>query len=91
MGMCTRDIAKVLTGVALNEVVGHWWLGTIGTRFLPLDFGWFTFTREANWVAMGAWPLVAAACAWLAWRRVEPQASVRAVVAARAASATTGS
>ena len=64
-----RDVAKVLTGVAASETIGHWWLGTFGTRFLPLDLGWFTFTREVNWVAMGVWPLALAVCVWVGWWR----------------------
>lgn len=69
MSACIRDIAKIMTGVAVSETIGHWWLGLVGTRFLPLDMGWFTFTREANWVAMGGWPLLLAACVWIGWRR----------------------
>jgi len=73
MAFCIRDVAKVVAGVAANETIGHWWLGTVGTRFLPIDFGWFSFTREANWFAMGAWPLVLGVCVWVGWLRREAE------------------
>jgi hypothetical protein len=77
----TREVAKFLAGYAAAETIGHWWMGTWGRRLLPMDLGWFTFTRGVNTFAMTFWPLVLAGLVYLGWYR----RPVPAVVAGRAA------
>ena len=70
---CTkgRMAAMFLAGVAANETVGHWWLGTFGKDLLPVKVGPWSIGAEANSVLMIAWPLVLVALAWYAWFRKE--------------------
>jgi len=62
-----RDIAKVAAGFAANETIGHWWVGLWGQNLLPMDIGWFTFTKEMNEIAMIIWPIVLVALIIYAW------------------------
>lgn len=62
-----KEIAKVGTGFAASETLGHWWIGMSGTKLLPIDMGWFTFTREINQIVMIIWPMIAIALAIYAW------------------------
>ena len=62
-----KEIAKAATGFAACETIGHWWIGLSGDRFLPIDLGWFTFTREMNQIVMIAWPLILVALIVYAW------------------------
>ena len=64
-----RDIAKVAVGYAAAETIGHWWVGIWGQHLLPMDIGWFTFTKEMNQVVMIIWPLALLALIALAWGR----------------------
>ena len=66
-----KQFAMVLTGVAADETVGHWWLGTFGRDLLPLNMGPWTVTTEANMAFMVAWPAVLAFVVWYAWFRKE--------------------
>lgn len=66
-----RQVAMVLTGVAADETVGHWWLGIWGRDLLPVRIGPWSVTSEANMVFMVAWPLLLAALVWYAWFRKE--------------------
>ena len=62
-----KEIAKAAAGFAASETIGHWWMGLAGDKFLPLDLGWFTFTREMNHIVMIAWPLILVALVIYAW------------------------
>jgi len=76
MSSVTREIAKVLTGYAGAETVGHWWMGIWGRHLLPIDMGWFTFTPALNTFAMIVWPLVLVALVYVAWFRKRETAFV---------------
>lgn len=62
-----REIAKFASGVAAHETLGHWWLGTFGSQWLPIKLSWFTFTQEMNYAVMAAWPVVLAGLVYFAW------------------------
>jgi hypothetical protein len=62
-----RELAKVAAGFAASETLGHWWIGIWGAKLLPMDLGWFTFTREMNQIVMIVWPLVLLALIIYAW------------------------
>lgn len=62
-----KEIAKVGIGFAASETLGHWWIGTFGRELLPLDLGWFTFTKEINQIVMIIWPMILIALAIYAW------------------------
>ena len=66
-----RQAAMVLAGLAADETVGHWWLGTLGKDMLPVRVGPWSITAEANMVFMIGWPLALAFLAWYAWFRKE--------------------
>lgn len=74
----TRDILLVLVGMATNETLGHWWLGTMGRDALPLKVGerW-TVTPEINLALMILWPMLLAVLVWLAWFRKAPGPAAR--------------
>jgi hypothetical protein len=67
MSRVNQEIAKFLAGYAGAETIGHWWMGIWGRQLLPIDMGWFTFTRDLNTLAMAAWPVVLAALVYFAW------------------------
>jgi hypothetical protein len=54
-----QQAAMFLAGIAANETLGHWWLGTLGRDMLPMKFGQFTVT-----VVLGG-------LVWFAWVRKE--------------------
>jgi hypothetical protein len=70
MQLRVREVAKLCSGIAFHETLGHWWLGIWGQHMLPWTFGWFTFTSTINTVAMVLWPIVFLALVWFAWLRV---------------------
>lgn len=74
----TRDLLLVLVGMAVDETLGHWWLGTMARDLLPLKIGerW-TVTPEFNLALMILWPVVLAALSWLVWFRRAPEATPR--------------
>lgn len=76
MRRSSRDLLLVLVGMAANETLGHWWLGTMGRDVLPLKIGerW-TVTPELNLTLMVLWPVVLSILVWLAWFRRAPVAS----------------
>ena len=76
----TRDLLLVLVGIAANETLGHWWLGTVGRDVLPLRIGdrW-TVTPEFNLALMILWPVILGILVWAAWFRKVPEPSARTV------------
>lgn len=72
MKIAWKEIAKAASGLAAGETLGHWWVGLFGGNLLPLDMGWFTFTRELNLICMVAWPVVFAALVIYAWGHRKP-------------------
>jgi len=71
MARIGRDIAKVLTGLALHETLGHWWLGIWGGHLLPLKIMGIEFTQTFNTYCMIAWPIVLMVLVYFAWLRQE--------------------
>jgi hypothetical protein len=73
-----RDLLLVLVGMAANETLGHWWLGTIARDVLPIRIGdrW-TITPEFNLALMIIWPVILSALVWFAWFKRTPEASPR--------------
>jgi len=69
MKLPLREVAKFLSGIAFQEMLGHWWLGIWGQHMLPWKFGGFTFTSTLNTFAMVIWPIVFAALVWYGWMR----------------------
>ena len=66
-----QQAAMFLAGVAANETLGHWWLGTLGREKLPVTLGPVTVTEQANMAFMIAWPVVLGGLVWFAWVRKE--------------------
>ena len=66
-----QQAAMFLAGVAANETLGHWWLGTLGREKLPVTIGPVTVTEQANIAFMIGWPVFLAFLAWYAWFRKE--------------------
>ena len=62
-----REIAKFAAGIAANESLGHWWLGTLGREHLPIRLSLMTLGENVNYIAMVAWPIVLAALVYYAW------------------------
>ena len=73
MANCTngRHAAMFLAGIAADQTVGHWWIGTLGRDLLPMQIGPLNFTPSLNNLLMAAWPVVLAALVWYAWFRKE--------------------
>lgn len=67
----SRQAAMVLAGLAADEAVGHWWLGTLGKDMLPVKVGPWSVTAEANTLFMIGWPVMLAFLVWFAWFRKE--------------------
>ena len=66
-----QQAAMFLAGIAANETLGHWWLGTLGRDMLPMKLGQWTVTEQANVAFMIAWPMVLGGLVWFAWVRKE--------------------
>jgi hypothetical protein len=64
-----RQAAMVLFGVAADETLGHWWLGTMGKDMLPMKVGPWSITSEVNVGFMIGWPIALAFLGWFAWYR----------------------
>jgi hypothetical protein len=52
----SRQAAMFLAGVAADETLGHWWLGTLGRDALPMKVGPWSITSDVNVGFMIAWP-----------------------------------
>ena len=65
-GMKARLAAMFLAGIAADETVGHWWLGTFGRDMLPMQFGGLTVTSTLNTAMMVIWPVVLVLSLWFA-------------------------
>ena len=70
-GMNGRHAAMFLAGIAADETLGHWWLGTLGKDMLPMKVGPWSITTDVNVGFMIAWPVALAALVWYAWFRKE--------------------
>jgi hypothetical protein len=66
-----RHAAMFLAGIAADESLGHWWLGTLGKDMLPMKVGPWSITADVNVGFMIAWPVVFAILVWYAWFRKE--------------------
>ncbi|MFZ9882075.1 MAG: hypothetical protein ACO3QC_11805, partial [Phycisphaerales bacterium] len=62
-------------GIAADETVGHWWLGTFGKDMLPMNVGPLTVTAPVNVGFMVIWPMALAFLVWFAWFRKEGHAA----------------
>jgi hypothetical protein len=67
----SQHAAIFLAGIATQETIGHWWLGTFGRDMLPMRIGPWTVTEQANIAFMIGWPVILAFLAWYAWFRKE--------------------
>jgi hypothetical protein len=67
----SRQAAMFLAGVAADETLGHWWLGTLGRDALPMKVGPWSITSDVNVGFMIMWPAVLATLVWIAWFRKE--------------------
>jgi hypothetical protein len=67
----SRQAAMFLAGVAADETLGHWWLGTLGRDALPMKVGPWSITSDVNVGFMIAWPAVLVTLVWFAWFRKE--------------------
>lgn len=65
-GMKARLAAMFLAGIAADETVGHWWLGTFGRDMLPMQFGGLTVTSTLNTAMMVIWPVILVLSLWFA-------------------------
>jgi hypothetical protein len=67
----SRQAAMFLAGVAADETLGHWWLGTLGRDALPMKVGPWSITSDVNVGFMIAWPAVLVTLVRFAWFRKE--------------------
>lgn len=68
-GMKARFGAMFLAGIAADETIGHWWLGTFGRDMLPMQVGALTVTSTLNTAMMVIWPALLVLSIWFAWFR----------------------
>ena len=66
-----QHAAIFLAGIATQETIGHWWLGTMGRDMLPMRIGNWSVTQDVNLGFMIGWPVVLGFLVWYAWFRKE--------------------
>lgn len=62
-----KEVAKFLSGIAVMQVVMHGALALSGDR--PLTMLGITYTPQLNFVAVGAWSIIAILLVYYAWGR----------------------